>query len=243
MLLNRKLRIVLTLAFAMATVTGLWAQDEKTTMRAMYTMYAGLNSLQMNVSMQLYTKAADVKPMQESTGKVCKEGINYYSEMMGRKTVINKNACVLVDNINKVIVYSEPDVKTRNEKNKMHEVLPDSVLFGQGVLRTISNANGEHCIEIKYANDPQYDRIEMTINTTDHTLRKIVYFLKPYLGKAPVFEKMVVTYSAIQLNTDIPGSIFSIDGIITVSRNQAVAQGQYGGYQVIDQRVYNKQAQ
>jgi hypothetical protein len=243
MLLNKLTIGIVVLQLFGGINSALQAQGEKESLRAMYTTYGELNSLQMNINLQLFTKSSDTKPMQESSGKVCKEGVNYYSEMLGRVTVINKSCCVLVDNGNKVIVYSEPEGKIKEDKNKKSEVLPDSVLFNKGTLRTISNSNDEHCIEIKFDSDPQYDRIEVTVNTKDHTLRKIVYYFKPYQGKAPAFEKMVVVYSGIQLNTDVQDAIFSESAFVSVSKDRVSARDRYNSYQVIDQRVYNKQAQ
>lgn len=218
----------------------LHAQNEKETLRAMYSNYNTMESLQMNVSVQLFRLSNDNAPMQQSQGKVFKDGFNYYSEMMGRTTLINKRCAVIIDNNNKVLLYSEPEGKASKEKEST-EVLPDSVLFGTGKLKTVSNKNNLHCIEIVNDKDAQYRKIEMTINTLTKTLERIDYYFKPSEGRNPVFEKMTIIYSGIVINGKVSEDIFSEKKYISVSRDKITGLGKYAAYEIIDQRIYNKQ--
>lgn len=239
-LLNKTSGIILLLLVA-GLSSDLCAQNEKETLRAMYATYSSLSSLQMNVNVQLFAKSSDITPMQQSSGKVYKDGLNYFSEMMGRATLINKNCALIVDNSNRIIMYSEPEGKAKDQKTD--DILPDSVLFGQSKMKTLSNKDNHHCIEVKYDNDPQYDRIEMTVNTVNHTLEKIVYYFKPMNGRSPLFEKLAISYTSIVINGDISSSVFSEKSFVSVSRNKVTPLGKYATYEVIDQRVYNKQTQ
>ena len=75
MLLNKLTIGIVVLQLFGGINSALQAQGEKESLRAMYTTYGELNSLQMNINLQLFTKSSDTKPMQESSGKVCKEGV------------------------------------------------------------------------------------------------------------------------------------------------------------------------
>jgi hypothetical protein len=214
------------------------AQEAKTEIRAMHEAYGKARSYSMNIETRIYRSAGDAAAFQTFKGKAMKSGFNYYSEMMGRTTLVNGKCCVLIDKSLKVLIYSEQEQKKEAAKAEF-DPLPDSVLFEDSEVKTLSKTADAHVIELLCKIHPTYEKIELTINPKNHAMSRVRYFYRTVNGRAPVYAIVDVVYTQVLLNTEIPVSVFSERQFITVTKSTVQPSSAYTGYQVIDQRQYS----
>src|ERR1044072_6007466 len=97
-------------------VCSVWmrAQSPMQMVINMNNAYAKATSYSMNIEMDLFMGTNDVTPIHSYTGEACNSGNQYYSSLMGKTTVCNKECTVFIDDGQKTIIYSKnPDDKKK----------------------------------------------------------------------------------------------------------------------------------
>lgn len=232
----KKYFIFLLLAFAAVVPSA--AQDAKAEIRAMHEAYGKASSYSMQIETRIYRGLADATPFQTFKGKALKSGVNYYSEMLGRTTLVNSKCCLLIDNSQKVLIYSEQEQKKEAAKAQF-EVLPDSVLFEDSEVKTVSKTAQAHVIELLCKMHPTYEKVELTIDPRSHAMTRVRYFYRTVNGRQPVYALVDIVYSQVQLNVQLAASLFSEKQFVTVTKTTVQPVAAFSAFQVVDQRQYS----
>ncbi|MDQ3112236.1 MAG: hypothetical protein M3R17_20315 [Bacteroidota bacterium] len=207
----------------------------------MHAVYATAKTFSMDIQVKLFGMATDAEAKQVADGKVYKDNAFYYSEMLGRITLVNDHCCLLVDKSQKLFIYSEPEKsELKNKSDEATSAIPDSTLFKGATLRFISQTAEAHVIELKYADNKMYDKIEISIHPTTHHLLRVVYYYATVNGKIPSYAKTDISYKNVQLNGIINRTVFSEKKFVTVTKDKITPLATYVSYEVIDQRRYNQ---
>jgi len=228
----RKLNYKIVVTVAVIFCAQAYAQTASDVLKKMNEVYKNAQSFSMNLEMKTFP----VNNEKESSysGKVVRSDIMYYSSLMGRVMVVNKNYSLLVDEGQKVITYSKiaapaPKELYDNDFNK----LADSSLTKRSQISFAGNASDKYVIEIKPLNNTYYDKIEATINKTSFTLEKVVYYYKPI--KDVSFSKISVNFNNVKLNDGTPASFFSESNYLSnLSKGKVTGKGSWASYKIIN---------
>jgi hypothetical protein len=235
----KNLILIFLLSFSFLT---LFSQQEKDELKKMHAVYTSAGTFSMEINMNLFTTLSDVQPKQTANGKVYKNKDEYYSEMLGRITLVNNHCCLLIDKTQKLMIYSEPSKGKTDKSLAEDSPVPDSSIFKNAKLHFLSQTSQLHVIELKYDHDAMYDKIEISIDPTTNYLTKVVYYYAKIKGKAPAYAKTEINYTNIKLGEQIDNTVFSEKKFISVSKDKITPLSIYGSYEVIDQRRYNEYA-
>ena len=222
--------LLLLLAFSLTVA----AQTPVQLLLKMNETYGKAQSYSMNVEMKFFYGNNDVTPVNTSKGEVRKSGDLYYSSIMGKTTIVNKNCTVFIDDGQKLIVYS----KSGDHPSKPPvDDIPDTSSFGSAVKYSYGKGTvtGERVI-ITPSDKTVYSRIEVVINRKNFTLEEVAYYYPPAEDEQGAsVQKVQVTYSSVALNNSIPDDFFSEKKFVVRSKGKLAGVGKYAAYQVVEQ--------
>lgn len=208
------------------------AQLEKELLLKMNETYFEAKSFSMNATVNVYEKRLGPNPSASYSGSMYKSGGMYYSELMGKITLVNSSCALIVDEEQKLMVYGKP-WKMSNVSSKANiPAMLDSVLFANATLKMKAKDGRRSIIEIRPKNS-EYEKIEVTIGTAENTLQEVVYFF-PANEDIP-YQKITITYTDTKINSKIPSSVFSEGRFITKKSNKIQPAGKWASFRLVDQ--------
>lgn len=214
-----------------------FAQDWKEDLLLMNKAYINAKSFQMNVEVKSFATINDVQPLLDYKGKVASSNGNYYTAMMGRTTIYNKQCVLVVDSKQKMILYkkNKSDVKPQGGF-AMANLDSALIVMGKNVKVTyLQNNIAEKRIQIIYKNN-SIDKLELSINPLNNTIVQLIYY---YNTTKPEFNnsvyKVIVDYTNMELNKTIADSYFSENKFISVKKDKIIPLNNYAKYQVVNQ--------
>lgn len=215
----------------------LFAQSPIQMVVKMNDTYAKATSFTMNVEMSMFMGTNDVTPIQSYTGEVCKSGELYYSSLMGKTTVCNKECTVFIDDGEKTIVYSKnPDDKKRNNE-PAENVVPDTADFGKQAAYTFGKGTSTGSrVVIVPVDQSLYKKIEIVINKTTFVLEELVYYYSDNEDFSSSLTSTRIRYTSVQLNAAVPATKFSEKNFVTRKSGKLIGVGKYAAYNVIEQK-------
>lgn len=199
--------------------------------------YDNARSYSMQVSLGLYTKASDVSAFSTSNGTVKVAGDSYFSSILGKTVLVDDDYEMILDEKQKIMLVADAPVHTRKEKSN---TILDSSLYTGMQMKFLEHSASLDRIEISITNEESgYRYIRLKIDPETHTLTEVEYIYRNSSQEANPYEKVVIRYSAIQLNGTIPASTFSHTAYFTKNGNVLAASATYKTFQLIDQRNKN----
>lgn len=220
------LKIYLAICFSLLFCNS-FAQQLKSDLVKMQNTYRNAKSFSINVQLLLFENASDVKPLNSFSGSVKMDGSNYFNEIMGQTFIKNSNYIVSVDHNAKRIIYKE--VSKYSTSANMLSLSIDSLLMRYKSAKFIKTADACLTYElIPNSFGAIYNKILITVDTTNYTLKSIVYF---YTIKS-TYQKAIINYSNIQLNIPISSSEFSEKSYININGSNASPGKACKGYKI-----------
>lgn len=217
--------------FSIAGISQDWVTDFK----KMNQKYTDANSFSMSISVKIFEKLTSIEPMMSYSGKMAVSGNNYYSEMIGKITIVNENYSLLVDNSQKLIMYKN------TLKNKKTEVKADKIpmsidtaMYKNATAKYLINTATEKKIQLLF-NSGQYSKIEVSINAVNNSLTQIIYFSTSKSANEVSAEKIVVDYTEVKMNNEISPSLFSEKKIFKKNGDKLELVDAYKNYRLIDE--------
>lgn len=196
--------------------------------------YSKAKSYSMTISVKVYeSKVTSAEPTLYG-GKVKKSADGYFASMKGITIIVNTNCSMMIDDNQKQIVYGSSNGKNKKQEaqGKNLTYLPDSSLYGKNQIELQTSANGRKTYLVKTPGSSYFEKMLITINVLSNTLDEIVYYYKA--NEEISGSKVVVTYTDVKINSDIPPSAFSEKRYITKHGEQLNGIGKYSGYKLVD---------
>lgn len=198
-------------------------------LKKMSKLYSEAKTVSMEVTVNL--EYNDDNEPTSNKGKVKKKGNYFYSEMMGRTVLNNKKMSLLLDQKNKYILLNNPisgdvDAETPVE-------IPDSLYDSKNKF-TREVKNGKIHIEVFPKNNFLYKKIEIVMNSKNHSLLEYNYTYSS--NSDHNIKKVSIKYSSVKINEEIPDSDFSENAFISKKGSRTQPTGIYQSYQLIDKR-------
>lgn len=230
--MNRlKLLLLLLPVFYISTVS---AQTPQADLRKMTAMYRSAKSYSMDITARFYSTEPGTA-VQSHTGKACKSGSNYFSQMLNRTTIYNSRCRMLVDEEQKLILFNKPNKKEVNSIEPEEQLFMDSVFYATAKVRYISQDAVRKKIEVK-TKSGEFDRMELVINAQTYALEQVVYYYAQNTANGVAgYSKTEISYTNIGINKPIPDSLFSEKKYIDRIKNKLTGVGRYATYKVVDQ--------
>jgi outer membrane lipoprotein-sorting protein len=200
--------------------------------------YADAQTYSMKVEMEIYEKNSQKAPLQSFKGSVCKSSGQYYSEMMGRTMLSNQRCVLVVDDIQKRIMYSSKDKKERTPyvMSSSIESQVDSMIKHCKAVKLIPNSstsNNSYRIEVTPSdNDPYYSSMTILVNRKTFALEQMECIYKE--SEEMPYNKVVIRYENISINAPVQDSFFQESKFILRSKGKITATAGYSSYEIIN---------
>lgn len=222
--------------FLLVVTSGKAQETAKDWLLKMNKAYTEARSVSMDINILYYQLQAAPKPASNFAGTVKMAGANYYASLMGQTVVGNKNCVLVIDEEQKTVNYMKPflagDKKApANVYNPSAQI--DS-LVRSSALTLINTTGINRRIRLQLRDHAMYEKMEVVINAADGHVEEMTYWYKK-TEEAPQAAKVIVTYSQVKLNTNIPESVFSEKKYIQKKNGIWTGIGSCSGYIVNDQ--------
>lgn len=194
-----------------ACISNVYSQDWKADIRELNKTYLEAKSFSMDIIVETYENASDIKPVASYAGQVAKKEESYFTSMIGKITILNRHCILVVDNRQKIIVYKQNNNKNSQPSNFFTITNLDSALFLMTKdvdVKYLVNSTTEKCIQVT---DKAMggSKMEIWITPLKNTLNKIIYYTENTEGNTKVMKKVVVKYNNMKVNNSIPDEVFS----------------------------------
>lgn len=221
----------LSILFLVLLHTGAVAQNEHELLSKVNKTYLEAKAFSMTANVEVYERRGDQKPLSSYSGSMQKSGSMYYSEMMGKITLLNSGCALVVDTEHQLIVYGKA-WKGASATNGNIAVVLDTALLKAAKIKLKSQEGKRKIIEIVPGNK-MYDKIEVVINSDNNTLEAITYYYAA--SELTPYQKLKISYGSIRINPKIPSSVFSEAKFVTKKGGKIVPVGQWSQYRLVDQ--------
>jgi hypothetical protein len=212
------------------------AKDWKEDMKKLNNTYVSSQSFEMNVNVNMFEHGGDAKPMMSYSGKVAKTKNCYYSSMSGRTTVVNPTCSVLIDERQKMILYTTrpPKEKDKVKADVYQSMNLDSAVMSKAEVHYLTGGTDEICLEVK-GKGLSSQRMDIYIDSRNYTLKRIVLFYSDEEAKKSKMSKVVIEYSQTKLNNPIAASLFSENKYIVKKGSEIKPSDAFKKYQLVDE--------
>ncbi len=208
------------------------SQDEKKLIEKMNKAYMENSSFSMDVAVRLFATDGDIPSDMVHRGRVSKGKNEYYSSMMGQTTVCNSRCYLVIDEENRRILYSSANASKAFTKPLADPSAVTDSLLKDSRLRTLSLEAGRRTIEIIPASSAMYDKIELTVNTANYALEKVVYLYKK--AEDLPYKRVEMLYSNVSFAPKEDKTLYSEATYVSKQRGKLRGIGKWASYQVTD---------
>lgn len=229
---NKSIRLGLLAIWLLLTPLMMVGQTAKEVVKEMNKTYASLSGFQMEVKMVV--KDANGAVVSSYRGESAKNGASFYSEIMGKKMLVNNNYMVSVDESQKLIVVGEKPKEQATQQNDPSAMIDQLFEQSKQVMSFYKKADDRYYIRVEMKDDPLYEHVDLVVRKKDHALLHFAYQVKS--DSEVSYERIEIDYSNVQLNPGAGKSKFSEKQFVTVSAKKVTPVSKYKDYQIIDQR-------
>ena len=110
----------------------------------------------------------------------------------------------------------------------------DSAIYSQATATYLVNTSTEKKIQL-ILKSGEYSKIEVTINPIKNSLTQIVFYRSSKNASEISAEKIVVNYTEVKINNDIPSSLFSEKKFVKKNGDKLELTSAYKNYRLIDE--------
>lgn len=212
------------------------AQTPREDLARMNKLYQSATSYDMKITVKLYDTEKSTSPLASYTGSTKMQDHQYYVDMMGRCTIVNKKYALLVDKNQRLILVRDiSEEKKSQEVPFSQQVNIESLLSAdKSTMTYVANTAAEKRILVI---DPEgaYEKVEIRIDPKTGLMSQLTMISKEEAGNESGAQKVVVQYSDVKLNQPITVSFFSEKSYITRKGKTIAASPLYKSFKVIDQ--------
>jgi len=230
---NLRLKQILLIIFCSFSLAKAQAQDWVADMRKMNKVYEDAGSFSMNVTVAIFNDEKSKSSLTSYTGKMAMSGCCYYSEMMNRITIVNKETRLLIDKSQQMILFRK---NTAAAAKRAAAQLPmpgnlDSLMRATSKGSYLVNTSVEKRILVTNSNT-QYGRMEIVIDPNTYTLKQIVLYNTTGIKDDP--QKIIISYTAIQIN-GVNENVFSEKKYVSIGKTKVSATEAFKKYKLINE--------
>lgn len=198
-----------------------------------------LQSYDVTIDVKIF-KNKGASPAFSSTGRTIKNGTSYYLNMLNKKTIIDEDLMLVVDEKQKLLLYTavtKEQVKLMSE-NKIFNV--DSLIkSSKSSFKYVMNTKEEKKIEI-LSKDEDIEKVLISINPKTSLMNSITYEYSAQGIKNTGNSKVVISYTGFLLQPKNP-ELFNQSKYVKKNGKQIVATGLYKNYKLINTASFANQ--
>lgn len=192
-------------------------------------------------SLTAYDISVDVKvfndnstsPTLSSKGRTIKSGHNFYLSMLNKKTIINDDIMLVVDDQNKSLMYTVISKEQLNAMEYTKVMNIDSLIkSSKSVIKYVVNNSTEKKIEI-YSKDEDIEYVIISLNPKSYILKAVEYKYSKESVKLSGNSKVMIQYTQFLLETKNPELLFQ-NKYISKKSNHIVATKQFQSYKLLN---------
>jgi hypothetical protein len=237
--MTRRIITLLLLATAISSMAQ-EPRDAREWMQAFAERLSTAKAYHVAAEIQVMNAAKGKVIMTESSEAYVSEGRSY-SQLNGRITLVNESEFVVVDPEEKTIMHQARNVEPISEaapavdiKAQMLEALNER----SGSMRVLEEDKATVTIRVD-GGGVGYSATDVVLSKRDLALQRITYHVEPGsgdLGKGQKMDRIVVTYTAFELDGRIPAERFSSRSYLRTAPNGRVTLSpEYATYELVEE--------
>lgn len=202
--------------------------------------YNAITAYQIDISVKVYKNNSDVKPEFVSVGKNLKSGSKMYLSMLNRKTIVNNELMLVVDDQQKLLMYSgiSSDQIAALSKTQLFNI--DSLVKKQGLVANyLDPVAGNKRIEIVTKGE-DIERTVICYDGKTYALKEVAYYYGTEGKKNFGNSKVIISYPVFSFEVKNP-ELFNQSKYIIKKGKRVEAVGNYKGYKLISAGDIEKQ--
>jgi len=216
-----------------------YGQTAKEALKEMNKRYGMLSSYQMNVQVAVKTSTGSV--ISSYKGKSAKQGEQFYTEIMGKKMLVNAKYMIAVDEAQKIIVFGVKPKDQKADPNSDPMAMVDELFANsKEEIKFYKNTDTYFYVRVVMKDHPLYKHADLKIRKSDYALLNFDYQVKA--GTELSYQRIEVRYTDVKLNKALGKNFFSEKQFVNVSGQKVSPVSKYSGYEVIDQRKQTYEA-
>jgi hypothetical protein len=212
---------------------SLLAQTPRADLIRMNKRYANAASFSMKMELYCFENLSDVNPVVSYSGEVKRSKHCYYTAIMGKTMVSDKDHLILVDNKNSTIIYK--DASDNKSKQDLDKILDDSTFWSGSKLSYQKLGDGRKVVRATPDNDPVYDYVDIEVNSEGQLLG-VDYYVKKNKEGNGAFSRITIKYTNVSIDVPLTESI-STSSFVFQKQGKLSGRGKYSNYKIIDQRL------
>jgi hypothetical protein len=193
---------------------------------------SSLTAYDISVDVKVF-KNNSVTPTFSSKGRTIKSGNNFFLNMLNKKTIINEDLMLVVDEQQKALMYAVVTKEQLKALEYTNVINIDSLIkSSKSIIKYLINNSTEKKIEI-YSKDEDIEQIIISLNPKSLVIKSIEYLYSKESVKLSGNSKVIIQYTDFLLETKNP-ELLSQKKYIIKKSNQIVATKLYQTYKLIN---------
>ncbi|MDQ3110963.1 MAG: hypothetical protein M3R17_13805 [Bacteroidota bacterium] len=196
-----------------AVSMGARAQNAKEDFMKVNRNYSAATELGMKIHFALFSDYNGTTPFEVQDGSYLKKGTNFYSDLMGIKTIQNSETRLTVNENDKTIIVSDPLKSSKNPS----EVNLDSILSKCSDVVFTDAGQGEKLYRLRFDKTSffEFDIIDIRIGSDSYIKKLILYYREAVSldetnsGLKKEKPRLEITYNSITTSPVIEQDQFS----------------------------------
>jgi hypothetical protein len=193
---------------------------------------SSLTAYDISVDVKVFNDNS-ISPTLSSKGRTIKSGHNFYLSMLNKKTIINDDIMLVVDDQNKSLMYTVISKEQLNAMEYTKVMNIDSLIkSSKSVIKYVVNNSTEKKIEI-YSKDDDIEYVIISLNPKSYILKAVEYKYSKESVKLSGNSKVMIQYTQFLLETKNPELLFQ-NKYIAKKSNHIVATKQFQSYKLLN---------
>ncbi len=199
---------------------------------AMGKKFSNIPSYDITVDIKVYKDSPKQEITFSSKGRTAKLNDKFYLNILNRKTIVNNQLMLLVDDKQKMLMYTKINKEQMAVISSPQNINVDSLVKSQKTkTRYLVNTPSEKKIEI-LPNDGSIKSISMSFNPKTLALKEIIYLYTEEVQKNTGNAKVIVTYSNFSGECKSP-ELFDQSSYIKIKKDKIEAREAYKNYKLV----------
>jgi hypothetical protein len=215
-------------------VQNVWAQSYLEVYRKIGEVYTNARSFRVEVNVAITYRAGYEVGNQSYSGLIQKKDKQMYTRFADKINICNEGKNVFIDAGSRIIMISRSEFSEQLIRKNILSGFEEKSYLKKYDFKFLRNSEDLIFFEIlPRETNSVYKRIELGVNSTDFSLKNVIYEMNEIDGN--VVEKIEITYPRSEFNMELEESDFLLKNYITHYQQSYKGIGNYANFKVINQ--------
>lgn len=195
--------------------------------------FNNLKAFDTSVDIKVFKKESDKIPTFHSVGRSAKSDNRFFLNVLNRKTIVNNNLMLVIDDQQKLLMYSKITKEQMEIITNPQQLNFDSIIRSQKWnAKYLINNDDEKRVQLQNS-EGDIKAITMAFNAKTFVLKEITYIYSNEIKQKSGNAKVVVTYLNFALDCKHP-ELFDQSKYVVKKGDKYIAKEAYKKYKLIN---------